>query len=213
MKPLLTLVLAISVALTSFSQAKECKVSYHKGDKIAATLELPYSPGLVEDAIKDYLSKKCLRKERSRGFDIFRSARLKKEDPEMNDVHCKVERKARNSAEESVIYLLIGRPGENVSVRTPDDHYKLDEAKVLLNELVGSINSFSIAVKLKNQEDLVKKAEQKLEDLEAEQKDMEKKMKSLQEKLAQNKNEQQKQNEEIIKQRTALASIKGKANQ
>lgn len=213
MKPLLTLVLAILYAYPSLAQAKECKIAYHKGDKVAATLTLPYSPDLVQDAIKDYLMKKCLRKDRSRGFDIFRGAHLDKADPEMTDVHCRVERKSRDNPEESVVYLLIGRPNENVSVRTSDDHYKLDAAKVLLNEMVPSINAYSLTVALKNQEDLVEKAEKKLQHLEDDQKDLEKRIKSLQEKLVQNKDEQQKQSEEIQKQRSTLAMIKGKTKQ
>jgi hypothetical protein len=193
-----------------FPQAMEGKIEYQKGDKIAATLELPYSPDIVEEAIKGIMDKKGIRTDRSKGFDIFRNARLKEGDPEISDLHFKVERKSRKEKEAAVIYLLIGRPSENVAVRISDDKYKLQEAKEFLNRISPSISAYNMDLEIRNQESIVMKEEGRLQNLQEDQKDIERKIKNLQEKLEANKNEQRKQTEEAVKQKAMLAGMQGK---
>ncbi len=56
--PLMVMVTVISLSTRAFSQSGETTVDYQKGDRIAATIELPYSAEIVEDAIKQYMEKK-----------------------------------------------------------------------------------------------------------------------------------------------------------
>lgn len=112
MKPLLLLqplLLALLFAIPSFSQSKSGKVDYHKGDKMAATIDLPYNAQVIQEAIREFLSKKSTRNDRAKGFDIFRYTKLHNNDPELHDVHCRVASKGKKD-NESVVYILIGRP-------------------------------------------------------------------------------------------------------
>jgi hypothetical protein len=206
--PLQPLLLALLLfALPSFSQSKTGKVDYQKGDKMAATVDLPYNADVVQEAIKDILSKKCTKSDRSKGFDVYRQTKLHDNDPELHDVHCRVESKGKKD-NESVVYILIGRPGENMSVRTSDDHYKHDEAKKLLNQILPGIEAWKLESEIRDQEDLVKKEEKKLSTLVDDQKDLEKRIKSLQDKLEENKLDQKKLADEANRQRTALDNLK-----
>jgi hypothetical protein len=212
MKPLLLLqplLLALLFAIPSFSQSTTGKVDYQKGDKMAATIDLPYNAQVVHEAIKEFLSRKCTKSDRSKGFDIFRYTKLHDNDPELHDVHCRVESKGKKD-NESVVYILIGRPGENMSVRTSDDHYKHEEAKKLLNQMLPSIESFKLESEISGQEESVKREEKKLSGLADEQKDLEKRIKALQDKLEENKLDQKKQADETARQRSMLDNMKNR---
>jgi len=195
-----------SLSAKSQGNAMEGKVEYQKGDKIAAVMDLPYPAEVVEDAIQDYFSKKGIKGDKSKGFNIYRGVRLREDDPELTDLHFKVERKRREK-NSSTIYLLVARPGENVGVRTSDDNYKVDEGKAFLNNIVSWVEAHNLDVEIGQQEEIVKKAERKLKNLQDDQRDLEKRIKNLEEKLEDNRKEQQKQDEEVSKQKSILEAM------
>lgn len=208
---ILSLVFALLFQSLSYSQsAMEGKVEYQKGPKIAAVIELPYPEGVVEDAIKGYLSKKGMKGDKSKGFNIYRGVRLRDGDPEETDLHFKIEQKSRREKNSSTVYLLVGRPGENISARTADDNYKVDEGKVFLNGLVSSVEAQNLEVEINQQDESVKKAERKLRNLEDEEKDLEKRIRNLEEKLQENRNEQQKQVDEVSKQKSTREAMQSR---
>lgn len=210
--PLAILLATTLIGKISLSQesASEGKVEYQKGDKIAAVIEMPYSTDVVEDAIKDYMDKQGLKADHSKGFSIFHNAKPRIGDPEFSDLHFKIEKKSRKEKDAAIIYLLIGRPGENMAMRTGDDKYKIDVAKEYLNRMAPSIEAYTLEIEIKNQEDILKKSEKKKTDLEDDQKDLEKKIKNLQAKLDENKGDQKNQSDEVLKEKTVLEMLKGK---
>jgi hypothetical protein len=212
MKGTLTLMTVLCLAwhVPVFSQSGESKIEYQKSDKIAAILEMPYASDLVEDAIKDYMERKGAKSDRHKSFAVYRNTRINEDKNELCDVHCKVERKVEKNRESCVIYMLIGRPGENMAIRPADDRFKVSEAKELLNRMAPAIDAYKVDVEIKKQEDVVKKTEKKLLNLKDDQYDLEKRLKALQVKLEQNKNDQLVQNDELVRQKEALDSIQSK---
>lgn len=208
--PLLVLVTVISLSSPAFSQSGETKVEYQKSDKIAATIELPYSSDVVEDAIKEYMEKKGGKSDHVRSFDVYRNAKLDETNTEIVDVHFKVDRKIVKERESCVVYLLIGRPGENIGARTEDDRFKVSDAKELLNRMAPYIDAYNLDVQIKKQEEVVKKSEKRLLNLKDDQYDLEKRLKALQDKMAQNKNDQQLQTDDLNRQKEALNAILNK---
>ena len=197
----LCIILLLSTSLSAQPKATDGKVDYGKGDKIAAMIELPYAPEVVEDAIEQYLAKKGVKGDKSRSFQIFRNLKLKDGDSEINDLHFKVERKSRREKDVSVVYLLIGKPGENVSVRTKSDNHKVDDAKEFLNDMTPFIEAHKLEKDISDQELVFGKAEKKMKTLADEQKELE-------EKLATNKTNQEKQVIELEKQKTVLEAMR-----
>ncbi|OQP47107.1 hypothetical protein A4H97_06235 [Niastella yeongjuensis] len=208
--PLMVLVTVITLSTPVFSQSGETKVEFQKGDKISAIIELPYTARVVEDAIQEYMEKKGGKSDRVKSFDVYRNSRLDKDEPEIVDVYYRVDRKVTKDKEAATVYLLIGRPGENVGARAEDDHFKIAESKELLNKMAPFIDAYNLDVQIKLQEDVVKKSEKKLLSLKDDQSDLEKKIKSLQDKLAQNKNDQQLQTDDLNRQKEALNLIQNK---
>lgn len=200
-KSLHLLVAIIAIHLSAFAQpsATEGKVEFQKGDKPAAVIEIPYSPDIVEAAIKDNLSRKGIKEDRTKGFQVFRGAKIGG-DSELTDLYFKVERKSRKDKDISIIYLIAGRPNENIALRTADDSYKVTDGKAFLNDLIPAIEAHNLEVMIGEQDETVKKSEKKLRNLEDDQKDLEKKIRNLEEKLAQNKKDQETQNADISKQ-------------
>jgi len=208
--PLMVLVTVISLSSPVFSQSGETKVEYQKSDKVAATIELPYSSEIVEDAIKEYMEKKGGKSDHVKSFDVYRNTKLDQTDAEIVDVHFKVERKIVKERESCVVYLLIGRPGENIGARTEDDRFKVNDAKELLNRMAPYIDAYNLDVLVKKQEEVVKKSEKRLLNLKDDQYDLEKRLKALQDKIAQNKSDQQLQTDDLTRQKDTLNTILNK---
>ncbi len=202
--------LLISHQGRSQATATEGKVEHSNGDKVAAVIELPYPVDEVENVIKDYLAKKGVKGDKSKGFEVYRSAKLKDGDAELNDLHFKVERKSRKEKDITVVYLLVGRPSENVGARTPSDRHKVDEAKSFLNGLAPSAEAYHLEVQINEQMEVVKKADKKMAGLVEDSVSLLDKIKSLQTKLEANRAEQQKQVEEVAKQRSILEAMRNR---
>ena len=180
--------------------AAEGLVEYEKGTKVAAVIEVPYAPATVEQVIKDYIAAKGVKGKKSKGFNVFRGVAIKEEDVEVNDLHFKVERKSRKEKNASRVYLLAGRPGENIGLRTAGDRHKVDEAREFLNRIVPSIALYNLEQEIARQHEVVSKAEKRLKALQDDQKELEKKLNA-------NKGDQQKQQDEIAKQKAILEAI------
>lgn len=210
--PLLILFMTLLCGQITNAQAvaTEGKVEHTKGEKVAAVLELPYPVEEVEQAIKEYMANKGVKSDRAKGFEIFRSARFKDEDIELQDLHFKVERKSRREKDITRVFLLVGRPNENLAARHVLDRYKVDEAKEFLNKVVPSVESHHLNRQINSQEDAVRKADKKMQSLLEDQKDLEEKIESLQKKLAQNKLDQQKITEELAKEKNVLDAMKAR---
>lgn len=210
--PLLILFMTLLCGQITKAQAvaTEGKVEHTKGDKIAAVLELPYPVEEVEEVIKDYMAKKGVKSDRAKGFEIFRSARFKEEDIELQDLHFKVERKSRREKDITRVYLLVGRPNENLASRHVLDRYKVEEAKEFLNKVVPSVESHHLNRQIASQDEAVRKADKKMQTLLEDQKDLEEKILALQKKLEQNKLDQQKQTEALTKEKNVLDAMKAR---
>jgi hypothetical protein len=210
--PLLILMVSAFISTQTKAQvtASESKVEHTKGDKIAAVIELPYPVEEVEAAIEEHFSKKGGKSDKIKGFQVFRNMKLSDDEVELNDLHFRVERKSRKEKDITLVYLLVGRPSENVGARSAVDRHKINEAKAFLNQLTPSVESRHLDVQIKDQETVMQKATKKNLSLIDEQKELEEKIKALQLKLDQNKIDQQKQSEELTRQQGILDAMKGR---
>ncbi|MBA4166849.1 MAG: hypothetical protein H0X41_04800 [Chitinophagaceae bacterium] len=203
-KIILAAIIILSTRLV-FAQpvATDTRVEYQKGDKAAAVIELPYSPEIVAASIKDNMLKKGLKEEKSKGFQVFKGARLTPTDGEVVDMYFKTDRKNRKDNNVSVVYLIIGRPNENVALRTGDDSFKVEDAKSYLNSMTPTVDAYNLEMTIGSQETIIKKAEKHLNDLQDNQRDYEKKISNLNEKLTQTKRDIEIQTADVAKQRAA----------
>jgi hypothetical protein len=210
MKRMLFAVLALTLACTSvFSQSAATfgKIDYQKGEKQVAIIELPYKPDIVEGALKNKLQTALVKEQRLKGMQVFKGARLTSTDGQVADLYFRVDRRGGKEANQSVVYLILGRPNENVALRTPGDAYRLDDARNFLNGLPPVVAAYDLDVKIREQDDLIKKSEKTIRGLSDDQKIYEKRIKDLEEKLAKNRKDQETQTAALAKQRELYNSL------
>ena len=177
----------------------EGTIEYQKGVKRAAVIELPFTPDIVEGALKQHLAKSGMKEERLKGMQVFKNARLTPTDGEAADLYFKVEKKSRRDDNTSVVYLIMGRPNENVALRTADDAYRIQDAKAFLGTFRPQAESFELERNITRNEDNIKKSEKRMNDLQDDRKKLEKKI--------------QEQEQEMNRLKTERESLLGKRKQ
>jgi hypothetical protein len=198
--------------MSVFSQTSATlgKIDYQKGQKQVAIVELPYQPEVVEGALKNKLQTALVKEERLKGMQVFKGARLTPTDGQVVDMYFRVEKRGGKEAGQSVVYLILGRPNENVALRNADDAYRLNDARDFLNDLSPAVAAYDLDVKIKNQEELIKKTEKSIKGLSDDQKIYEKRIRELEDKLAQNRKDQESQTAELAKQKELYNSLLSK---
>lgn len=196
---------------TAFSQtANEGKVEHTKGNKAAAVIELPYPEEEVADMLSDAMAARGVKGDKAKGFVVYRNVRLNDNDQDLNDMHFKVERKSRKEKDITNVYLIIGKPSENIGLRSAVGYHKIEEAKSFLNTMVPKMEAHHLEVQIKEQEALVIKAEKKFQSLVEDSVSYVEKIRGLEQKLNTNRTDRASQDIEVKKQRQTLEAMRSR---
>lgn len=171
-------------------------------------IDYPYPPEAVENAIIKRMSKLGYKvKEekglfnKDKGFLIFRDAFVTEVNDERMDYIIKVESKSRKSKDESVMYMILQKDGNNA--KSAFEALQVEKAKTFLSGLQPDVVAENLELDIKAQEDAVGKAEKKLRGLKEDQNDLEKK-------LRKNQEDQKDTEREIEAKKQALDALKAK---
>jgi hypothetical protein len=215
-KCLLLLLIAFAIVQATSAQASYTSVSYNKSSQPALMLELPYNEEVSEGFIVDNLKKTGYdpetkgklfwKQNKLNGFYIFKDVRLEGASGTA-DLYFKVDQKSKRQKDASVIYLLIGK-GENNFVSSDSDNNTYNAAKRFLNGFIDKSAVYKLDLDIKNQEDVVKDNEKKLDKLKDGEKDMIKKIDQLQKDLKKNHEDQKDQEKRIEDEKKKLDDLK-----
>jgi hypothetical protein len=213
MKKIIIALVAISFfSLNSSAQSYEGSIELEKKKQAAIVINFSFPQEAVEGAMVEKLERMGLsaREEKglfnsSKGFRTYKGAIIKDISENSMDYSFKVNRKGND---EAVVYLVMIREGSNVV--TDRNEIVIEAAKDFLNDLLPEVEAFNLELQIKEQEEVVVKAEKKFKSLQDDQESMEKKIKKLQDDLKDNAKDQQAQQKEIEKQKQALQSMKSK---
>jgi len=187
---LLACIVFLSVCFSAKAQqAYDSKLDYQKTTIATASIELAYSQDVVEDAIKDYMVKKGVKNSSSKGFTVYRGAKLDDGDTDPRDLYFKIDRKKKEK-DISVISLFSTKINTDILAKDSLDNGQIDKAKIFLNNLTPFIDAHNLEVQINAQQEVLKKAQKKQNNLKNEQGDLEKKLRKIQEDLNQNKVDQ-----------------------
>jgi len=190
-KILLLVVLTIVIKADAWSQAFATKVEYQKTQQSAAGISVPYASGTVEDAVKDYMAKRGYKSADSKGFTVFRGARLDSTDTDLSDLYFNIDRKSRKEKDITLIALLPAKKNEDVLTRSQTDSTAMmEKAKSFLNNLAPYIEAHHVQLQVNSQTEVLQKAQKKMNSLLSDENDLSKKIRRLQEDSAQNKKDQ-----------------------
>jgi len=201
--------------MPAFSQAYEGSIEYDKKKQKAILIDYSHSQEAVENAIIRRIEEKGSKAKiekgmfnKDKGFVVFKSAFVTDISEKSMDYIVKLEPKSRKQKEETTLYLIMTKDGENIM--TAPDEITIGRAKTFLNNLVPEIEEASLELQIKAQDETVAKAEKKCVNLSEDQNSLENKIKNLQADLEKNKIDQVKQQKEIDYQRLLLEELKAK---
>lgn len=196
--------------VTYFADAQSSGELEWQKKKIPATvLEVPYTASVTEDAIRQKFSQMGYSAKESKGVYSYKAVRIPEIMEETFDVLLKVERKSRKEKDESVVYFVVARGGENY-VKATDDAVLIAKIKQYCLGFIPLAEAQSLEVEIKGQEDKVKSTEKKLRDYEDESSSLEKRKKKLEDDIEENKKNIEKQKLEIENQKKALDVLRAK---
>ena len=171
-------------------KASETQVLYQKTQQTAVLLNLPYPEDIVESSIKEYMSRKGLKNSSSRGYMVFRNVRLDERDAALADLHIRVDRKSSSEKGASIVTVLVAGPGEDPATRSGRNEKFQEGASRYIENMVPAIQAGDLEAKIKSQESVTKKSQNKMANLHDDQADLEKKIRNTQADLEQNKKDQ-----------------------
>lgn len=209
-KIVLLLAIAISLGTASAAQAYEDNIQYDKKKQQAIAINYNYPAQAVENAFIEKMLKLGFKAKeekgilnKDRGFIVFKNAYITDISTDRMDYIIKVERKSRKESDESVMYMIMVKDGENALAKMGAEN--TGKAKLLLNNMLPEIEAANLELQIKEQEEVVARAEKKLKDLKDDQA-------SLEKKLQQNKTDQEDTQKDIEAQKQSLGILIGKRN-
>jgi hypothetical protein len=195
---------------SAFSQAYEGAIDYGKKKQEAFVIDYAFPPEAAENALAAKMEKLGYKPKeekgflnKDKGFKIYKSAYITEANSASLDYLFKIERKSRKDKDETTIYMIMQKDGSNIKSSMTADN--VDRAKAFLNNLRPNVEAANLELQIKAQEDVVVKAEKKLNLLKTDQVDLEKK-------IAKNKDDQLNTEKDIITQKTTLESLKSRRN-
>lgn len=209
MKKLTLFLLGLGLTLTIFSQqAYESKVEYLKKTQETFAIDFPYPPSVVEAALVEKLEKMGYKAKESKGFRVYKGAIISQISSESMDYVFRVERKSRKEKDEAVVFMMVNKADANMMSLLDSD--VKTQAKLFLNDMAPYMEAYNLEVEIKNQEEMVTKAEKKLSKLESDGDDLQKKLKKLESDIEENKKDQESLAKEIENQKQILEAMRGK---
>jgi hypothetical protein len=213
MKHKLLLAFTILFGLAGFSQSYEGSVTYNKKKQDAFIIEYAYSPEAVENAILQKMEQLGYKSKeqkgifnKDKGFHVYKGAYITEVSDKSMDYIIKVERKSRREKEESIVYMIMQKDGGNA--RSAFEAMDVDRAKSFLNDLAPNVEASHLEIQIREQDEVVVKADRKFKKLQDDKKDMEDKIRKLEEDIKNNTQEQEAAQRDIEVQRAALENLK-----
>ncbi len=220
MRSILTLIAFLFVALTAKAQTFMKTTAEYNGQKYPCyVMEYNLPPGATEDVIKNEMKKQGYNSSKSKGYLVYRNVRLEKlNNNEPKDVFFKIDRKSRKEDDKTLVTLIAAKPGEIPEgkvkgAKTVADISSSTGSELFLNSFQDGVKESSHNLAVKTQTDEVAKSEKKLEQLQKDQVKLEKKLKDIQDDLQANLKDQEKQTDEISKQKEILEQTKSEGTQ
>lgn len=191
------------------AQAYEGTIEFDKKKQKAFVINYSYPTAAVENAIikkMESLGYKTKEEKglfnKDKGFLVYKNAFITDISREKMDYIVKVERKSRKQSDESLLYIIMNRSDGTNAIENMDA-YDTDQAKYFLNNLLPNVQAANLELQIKEQEEIVAKAEKKLRDLKDDQT-------SLEKKLQDNKVAQDNTQKDIESQKQTLGTLIGK---
>jgi Skp family chaperone for outer membrane proteins len=207
----LFLAVVVFISAQAMAQSRQGTVEYDKTVVPCYIMDLPFAPGVAEDAIKERFKKMGLPSKEKKGFLEYRNVVIPEISATPIDALIKIDKKSRKEKDASTVYMIVNPIGVTTDATNNSNIVGIAAGTdVFLNSLKGNTEDLSLELEIKKQDDEVKKSEKKYKNLVEDGDDMQKKLKKLQEDIVENTKKQQEQTAEVQKQKEALIQMMGR---
>lgn len=212
MKHLFTLICALALYITATAQSRTATVEYQKVNRQAVVAEIPFPEKTIRDAIDNKMEQMGYKGKDSKGFTVYKGVRMPELGNDSYDLYFMADRKSRKEKENSTLTLMISK-GFDSFVSDSTDARVMTNAKNYLDSIRNMIAAYDLEQQIIAQEDAVKKADKKYNNLVDDGASLEKKRKNIEKDIEDNKKDQANQKAEIEKQKQILETLRGKRKQ
>lgn len=210
MKHFFTLLMSAFAITFLQAQARVSSVKFSKdGDKPAVTNDYIYSEKTVTKAIEDKFGKMGYKGKDNKGFTVYRGVSLPALSGGPYDLYFKVDRNGKRSDENATVYMLISKGNEQFISET-DDNRLMNDAKTYLDSLTSDIAAYDLEQQISKEEDELKKAEKKYENLLSNADNLQKQKKKIENDIEDNLQAQKNQQSAIEKQKQVTENLRAK---
>jgi hypothetical protein len=212
MRYLFALILSIALISSAAAQSHTATVEYLKINRQAVVNEMPFSEKTVRDAIDNKMEQMGYKGKDVKGFTVYKGVRLAALGNDSYDLYFTADKKSRKDKDNSTLTLMISK-GFDSFVADSTDARLMDNAKAYMDSIKNMIAAYDLEQQIVAQEDAVKKADKKYNNLLDDAASLEKKRKNIEKDIADNKKDQASQQTEVEKQKQILETLRGKRKQ
>jgi hypothetical protein len=209
MKYILTLILSVVVYTATIAQSRTEMVTYQKINRQAVVNDIPFPEKTVRDAIDNNMGQMGYKGKDTKGFTVYKGVRLPALGNDLYDLYFSADRKSRKEKEYATLTMMITKGMDNF-VADSTDAAVVSNAKAYLDSIKIMIAAYDLEQQIIAQEDAVKKADKKYNNLIDDGVSLEKKRKNIEKDIEDNKKDQTSQQAEIEKQRQILETLRSK---
>jgi hypothetical protein len=209
MKYIYTLIVTLCFAFATMAQSRTETVSYLKINRQAVVNEIPFAEKTVRDAIDNKMQQLGYKGKDSKGFTVYKGVKIAELGNDSYDLYFMADKKSRKDKDNSMLTLMVSK-GFEVFAADSTDAALMSNAKEYLNNIKTMIAAYDLDQQIIAQEDAVKKADKKFNNLIDDGQSLEKKRKSIEKDIEDNKKDQTAQQAELDKQKQILETLRGK---
>jgi hypothetical protein len=212
MKHVLSVIAFLATVTIAQAQASTATVEYLKINRQAVVNDIPFSEKTIRDAIDNKMQQMGYKGKESKGYMVYKGVRLADLGNDSYDLYFMADRVSRKNKDNSTLTMMVSKGYDNF-IADSTDATTIANAKQYLNGIRDMIAAYDLELQIQAQEDAVKKADKKYNNLVDDGNSLEKKRKNIEKDIEDNKKDQANQKAETEKQRQILDTLRGKRKQ
>lgn len=209
MKHLFAFIASLIFCTVAGAQSRTATVEYLKINHQAVVNEIPFPEKTIRDAIDNKMEQMGYKGKDSKGFTVYKGVRLAALGNDSYDLYFMADRKSRKDKDNSTLTLMMSK-GFDSFIADSTDAAVINNAKGYMDTIKNMIAAYDLEQQIISQEDAIKKADKKYNNLIDDGVSLEKKRKGIEKDIEDNKKDQTNQQAEIEKQKQILETLRGK---
>ncbi|HVY76416.1 MAG TPA: hypothetical protein VG890_16415 [Puia sp.] len=190
MRRLYLVLFTVSLTVSAIAQSYPSSMTFQKNKYSVATIQVPFEAYLVNDGVKDYMSRKGLKSTGYKGFTVYRSVPFDSTGQVLGDAYFNIESKSRSEKDITYINLIPVKKDQPLLPANVDDSAGMNRALSFLNRVKPYLINYAYEQQIHDQEEAVAKTQSKLSRLKNDSGDIASKIRNYQNNLKDNKNDQ-----------------------